>query len=278
MDHDASWTRRLRSQADALSWYHTIDLGQGVVTKGVDDTPLRLARIDFPRSLAGRTVLDIVPGMASSRSRPSAGVPRAWWRPIIIRGMAADWARKPGSSSARTTLGSRVEDVNVDVMELSPERVGTFDVVLFLGVLYHHATTRCWRWNGWRRSPANLLILENGRRHGRHQPAGDGLLPRDRDLNRDPTNWWGPNVPAVHALLRSVGFTRSRTVTPLPSAPYRAARAVAHLVAWPEWLRAGIFGRTVPRSTPGKPHERLRAHCKNRCRAGLSGLPDAAGP
>ena len=49
----------LRSRAEALRWYHTIDLGEGVVTKGVDDTPQRLARLDFPASLAGRTVLDI---------------------------------------------------------------------------------------------------------------------------------------------------------------------------------------------------------------------------
>jgi hypothetical protein len=32
-------------------------------------------------------------------------------------------------------------------------------------------------------------------------------------------------------MLRAVGFNEVRTVTPLPSAPYRAARAVSH------WLR-----------------------------------------
>jgi hypothetical protein len=49
-------------------------------------------------------------------------------------------------------------------------------------------------------------------------------------LNNDPTNWWGPNVPGVHAMLASVGFDRVRTVTRLPSAPYRAARAALHRV------------------------------------------------
>lgn len=29
---------------------------------------------------------------------------------------------------AREALGSKVEDVDIDVMDLSPERVGTFDV------------------------------------------------------------------------------------------------------------------------------------------------------
>ena len=43
----------------ARIWYHTIDLGHGVVTKGVDDTPVRLNRLDLPASFAGRSVLDI---------------------------------------------------------------------------------------------------------------------------------------------------------------------------------------------------------------------------
>ena len=50
----------------------------------------------------------------------------------------------------------------------------------------------------------------------------------DRELNDDPTNWWGPNAPAVHGLLRTVGFDGVRTVTPQPSAAYRAARAIKH--------------------------------------------------
>jgi len=46
-----------------------------------------------------------------------------------------------------------------------------------------------------------------------------------RELNGDPTNWWGPNEAAVHGMLRSVGFTRVETVTTTRSAAYRAARS-----------------------------------------------------
>jgi hypothetical protein len=38
---------------------------------------------------------------------------------------------------ARRALGLDVEDLDIDVTELAPDRVGTFDVVLLLGVLYH---------------------------------------------------------------------------------------------------------------------------------------------
>ena len=51
---------------------------------------------------------------------------------------------------------------------------------------------------------------------------------RGRELNNDPTNWWAPNVPALHGMLRDVGFAEVRTVTPERSAIYRAARAVSH--------------------------------------------------
>src|ERR671915_2562340 len=61
-----SWNRiiemrqdELRARVAALPWYHTIDLGNGVVTAGVDDTAHRLAKLDLPKSLAGLTVLDI---------------------------------------------------------------------------------------------------------------------------------------------------------------------------------------------------------------------------
>ncbi len=44
---------------------------------------------------------------------------------------------KAGFELARRALGSRVEDQAIDVIELSPDRIGQFDVVFFLGVLYH---------------------------------------------------------------------------------------------------------------------------------------------
>jgi tRNA (mo5U34)-methyltransferase len=42
-----------------------------------------------------------------------------------------------GFATAKAALGSRVEYVQGSVYELTPALVGTFDVVLFLGVLYH---------------------------------------------------------------------------------------------------------------------------------------------
>jgi tRNA (mo5U34)-methyltransferase len=225
----------LASRASALRWYHSIDLGEGVVTRGVDDTPVRLARLDLPESLAGRTVLDIGAwdGFFSFEAE----------RRGAARVVAADyyswhgggWGTKAAFELAREARQSRVEDVDIDVMDLSPDRIGTFDLVLFLGVLYHlrhpllalervASVTREW------------LILETVvDMMGIERPAV--AFYADRELNNDPTNWWGPNTAAVTAMLQSVGFARVRTVTATPGAPYRAARAVYHRLRGKNTLR-----------------------------------------
>jgi tRNA (mo5U34)-methyltransferase len=216
----------LQSRAAALRWYHSIDLGHGIVTQGVDQTPYRLARLGLPPSLAGKSVLDIGAwdGFFSFEAE----------RRGAARVVAADyyswhgggWGTKAGFELARQALGSRVEDVDIDVMELSPERIGVFDVVLLLGVLYHlrHPLLALERIFSVTRE---LLIVETVvDMVGIGRPAA-AFYP-ERELNDDPTNWWGLNAPAVHGLLRAAGFSRVRTITPQRSAIYRGARAAYH--------------------------------------------------
>jgi tRNA (mo5U34)-methyltransferase len=220
----------LRARADAIRWWHSIDLGHGVVTKGVDNAQAeRLSRLHLPADFSGRSVLDIGAwdGFFSFEAE----------RRGASRVLAADyyswhgtgWGTgqgKAGFELARQALGSRVEDVDVDVMDLSKDRIGTFDVVLFLGVLYHLpnpllALERVAAVTG------GMLVLETVvDMVGFGRPAA-AFYP-GRELNGDPTNWWGPNQAAVCGMLQSVGFARVEVVTPARSAAYRAARAVYH--------------------------------------------------
>jgi tRNA (mo5U34)-methyltransferase len=220
----------LRERVDAIRWWHSIDLGHGIVTRGVDQAQAeRLARLRLPADLSGRSVLDIGAwdGFFSfeAERRGAARVVAADYYSWHGTGWGTGQG-KAGFQLARDTLRSRVEDVDVDVMDLSPERVGTFDVVLFLGVLYHLpnpllALERV------AAVSADLLVLETVvDMVGFGRPAA-AFYP-GRELNGDPTNWWGPNEAAVRGMLRSVGFNRVETVTPTRSAAYRAARAVVH--------------------------------------------------
>jgi tRNA (mo5U34)-methyltransferase len=226
MDRD-----ELQTRVDSLRWYHTIDLGQGVVTRGVDNTPERLAKVHLPEDLSGRTVLDIgawdgffsFEAERRGASRVVACDYYAW------HGVGWGTGRgKDGFDLARTALNSHVEDVALDVLDLGPGKIGTFDVVLFLGVLYHLpnpllALERV------ASVSQGLLILETVvDMVGFGRPAA-AFYP-DRELNNDPTNWWGPNHAAVQGMLASVGFQRVDVMTPARSMPYRAARAVYHRV------------------------------------------------
>src|SRR5215471_8503954 len=111
----------IRSQISHINWFHTIDLGHGVVTPGEDDSPAKLRRLKLPQDLSGKTFLDIGAwdGFFSFEAE----------RRGAARVMALDsyvWeGRVPGKSkagflAARSILNSDVEDLNMDAFELSP--------------------------------------------------------------------------------------------------------------------------------------------------------------
>ena len=49
----------LEKAVAVLRWAHRIDLGQGIVTPGLWDTPQMLARLRLPADLSGQSVLDV---------------------------------------------------------------------------------------------------------------------------------------------------------------------------------------------------------------------------
>src|SRR5262245_22516090 len=129
--------RELRRRVLGRPWFHRIDLGGGLVTPGVDDTPQKLRHLRLPRRLDGKHVLDVgaYDGFFSfeCERRGAAHVVAADHFCWTYGGMAS----KEGFDLARTALRSRVEEALIRVEDLGPERLGTFDLVLFLGVLYH---------------------------------------------------------------------------------------------------------------------------------------------
>ena len=214
----------LRRRVAEINWFHTIDLGHGLVTPGWDDSPSRLARMGIPDDLTGMTVLDIGAwdGFFSFEADR-----RGAERVLAVDSFSWEgegWGSKAGFELAREALGSRVESKTIDVLDLSPETVGVFDLVLFLGVLYHM------------RDP--LLALERvasvaGRQlivdthvdliHTRRPAAA--FYPGE-EMNRDASNWWGPNPAAVEAMLRTVGFSRVEIVQRPRGFPHSVVRGL----------------------------------------------------
>jgi tRNA (mo5U34)-methyltransferase len=238
----------LRARAAAIRWFHTMDLGHGVSTAGVVDTEYRLAMLDLPASLSGLTVLDIGAwdGFFSfeCERRGAARVVAADWHSWHGPG----WGTKQGFELAREALGSHVIDVDVDVLDLDPNRLGRFDLVLFLGVLYHLKDPMLGLEKVANLTKGKLILETVVDLVGLRRPAA-AFYP-GQELNNDPTNWWGPNPAAVTAMLRAVGFSDVRMVTTIPSPPYRAARALwHHLKGKNRWSQAFRLDRAVFHAT-----------------------------
>lgn len=215
--------KELLDEVRRINWYHRIDLGAGVITPGVLNNFKTLSRLDVPEDLAGKTVLDIgawdgfysFEAEKRGAERVLATDSYSWNGP--------GWGSKAGFELARRALGSQVEDRDIDVLDLSAKEIGVFDVVLFLGVLYHLRdplrALECVR-----SVTGDCLILETHVALLRTRRPAAAFYPAD-ELNRDHTNWWGPNPLAVLGMLESVGFRKSDIVWGPHSMPYRAASA-----------------------------------------------------
>jgi tRNA (mo5U34)-methyltransferase len=186
-----------------INWWHQIELPNGYVTPGRDASRAKLASLHLP-NLAGKTVLDVGAwdgyfSFAAERmgaSRVLAADSWAWQQP----------GGKEGFEYARAALGSKVENVEIEVLDISPETVGRFDVVLFLGVLYHmrHPLLALERVA----SVANeLLVVETLVDMTFLRSPAAAFYPWS--MLRDHTNWWGPNRAAVLGMLDSIGFERT---------------------------------------------------------------------
>jgi tRNA (mo5U34)-methyltransferase len=213
----------IQEDVEQLPWYHVMELPGGVVTPGVDDPRNRLPLLGLPEDLSGLSVLDVGAwdGFFSFECE----------RRGATRVVAADWfawheaarGSKRAFTLARNAFGSSVEDAEIRVEELSPERVGTFDLVLLVGVLYHlrdplRALEAVASVTG------GTLILETHVDLALHRRPAAAFYPA-LELAGDHTNWWGPNAAAVEGMLRAVGFDDVRKVFPRSRA-YELARAL----------------------------------------------------
>jgi tRNA (mo5U34)-methyltransferase len=215
----------LLAQVRRYFWFHSIDLGNGVVTPGNKSLKVLRAEADAifaPLDLRGKSVLDIGAwnGYFSFEAK----------RRQAQRVLATDhhcWSPEINGRAtfelARTALKLDVEGLDIDVPDLNPDRVGQFDVVLFLGVFYHlvdpiralqnlAAVTR------------DVAVIETHLDLSATDRPAMVFYP-GTELNNDPTNWWGPNRRCVEALLKLVGFER---VVHQPHPLVKDARGIFH--------------------------------------------------
>ena len=199
----------LTDQVRTIRWFHQINLGSGVVTPGVDNTQRKLRTLHIP-DLAGKTVLDVGAwdGFFSFEAERRGAARVLATDSFIWQGDG--WGSKRGFDLAKRILNSRVEEMVIDPLELSPERIGMWDVVFYSGILYHmrHPLLALERVASVTRG---LLILETVLDLMFLQRPAVAFYEAS-ELENDDTNWSGPNDAAIRHMLHAVGFTRVQRV------------------------------------------------------------------
>jgi tRNA (mo5U34)-methyltransferase len=258
--------RALYQYVDALPfWCHSIDVGLGVVTPGVKTPAIHaaeLAVLQLP-DLRGKSVLDIGAwdGFYSFEAE-KRGAARVVALDHFV--WALDWEAKnrykadckrqgitaqpfdripelwrfdtlPGKRGfdlCRHALNSRVDAVVCDLMTGDIEALGRFDVVLYMGVLYHmenplESLKRV------RRLTSGIAVIETEAvaiGGFEHRPFCE-FFPPQAKLADDPTNFWAPNAPALVGLCEDAGFSRVELLTTPPapaSGQITRYRLIAH--------------------------------------------------
>jgi len=105
-------------------------------------------------------------------------------------------------------FNSRCRSLEIDVFELDPAKHGTFDVVLFLGVLYHLKDP----FGGLQRAAAmcrDHLIVETMISQNEIPTAIMEFTP---SLEGDTTNFWVPNTACLVAMLNYLDFPKTEVM------------------------------------------------------------------
>ena len=199
--------RTWRNVFYSKGWWHSFELPDGTRIDGVNTVAglqQRISQFPIPEDLRGQRVLDI-------------GTWDGWFSfEMERRGadvMAIDTWDNPRFHQMHRLLRSRVDYRQMDVYDLSPKRIGRFDIVLFMGVLYHL------------KHP--LLALERVCAVTTGMAAVDSFILRDEHLPGaevesraimayyetdefagQTDNWVAPSLPCLLAFCRTAGFAR----------------------------------------------------------------------
>ena len=207
----------LAADAEGLSWYHTLELGKGVVTEGMFDHRPALDRYMIPADLSGMRCLDVGTmdgffafemerrGSAEVVAADLAGVDQLDWPPRWRDGIdpVLDETKGKRFELAHTALGSRVERVERSVYELDPGELGQFDLVFCGDLLIHlkDPITAIQRMLSVCRGSAIVCNPAARFRFWRRRPLAefDGI---------DEFQWWLISEPALERMMRAAGFAR----------------------------------------------------------------------
>lgn len=215
-------TEQIRERAAALGdWFHNIDLNGAPTAPNhfLGDYPnvkWRLFQHAVPEDLSGRTVLDI----GCNAGFYSIEMKRRGAERVV--GIDFDDRYLEQARFAAEVKGQDIEFRKLSVYDVA-ELGETFDIVLFMGVLYHlrhpllaldlihdHVAGDLLIYQSMQRGSADELPVEADYDFFQQDHFNDPAYPKmhfiEHEYAGDWTNWWAPNAACSAAMLRSAGF------------------------------------------------------------------------
>jgi tRNA (mo5U34)-methyltransferase len=205
----------LAAEVERYPWYHTLELGDGVVTKGMFDHRPVLTHYPIPEDLTGMRCLDVATmdgywafemerrGAASVTALDLEDPEELDW-PAALRGQdkTMDETKAERFALAKEALGSNVERVLLSAYDLSPD-IGLFDFV-FCGDLLLHLKDPITPVENIRKVCTGSAVVANVitkfRFHEKRAMAElDGI---------DNFAWWVTNLAGLVRIVRAAGFAR----------------------------------------------------------------------
>jgi 2-polyprenyl-3-methyl-5-hydroxy-6-metoxy-1,4-benzoquinol methylase len=215
-------TQDLRAEVERYPWYHTLELGDGVVTPGMFDHRPVLHRYPLPEDLSGMRCLDVATmdgfwafemerrGAASVTALDLENPEELDW-PASLRAhhdRQMDETKAERFALAKRELGSNVERVLMSAYDLSPE-LGMFDFVFCGDLLLHlkDPVTPIERIRSVCTGSAVIVnVIKRFRFYERRPMAElDGI---------DNFEWWVTNMAGLVRLVRAAGFARVEEAEP----------------------------------------------------------------
>lgn len=202
-------------EVNSIWWWHSIDLGSGLITPGHANTESQLTYLGIPDNLSGKTVLDIGAwdGYFSFLAEERGAIVTATDDYEHSWGKCA--SGKAGFDLAKRIRKSNVMEFPSSLNDLSSGSVGQFDVVFFFGVLYHlkdpyraleiiYDLTK------------EMAIIET---FSKNNDIDLPLLIFYHNESSDPSNYFAPNMSCLIEMLKAVGFKRIVPTIEYPKIP-----------------------------------------------------------
>lgn len=192
--------------AEVPLWYHGFEIFPGVQTPGLNSCEKILDELKIPFDLSNKQVLDV-------GTRDGFYAFTCELRGAEVTAIDIQPPEDVGFNTVKELWQCKTEyrQLSVYEIEYNIDMDAKFDVILFLGVIYHlkHPLFALEKLREVCKSGAQLYVESFVFRDGKSKPVAR-FFPHN-ELSNDPTNWWGFNVSCLCELIEAAGFRIHRS-------------------------------------------------------------------